>query len=72
MNERDVNNLQFLLCCDREVLNSWYNDASPDELEYALNLINTFYKKVLHDYEHPDAPVEDLTQAEQVLAKFML
>ena len=71
MNERDLNNLKFLLHCDPEVLRNWYKDASLDELEYANELITEFTKKVMEELEHKEE-VNDVTQARQVLARFML
>ena len=39
MNEYDLNNLGFLMNLSEEDFDLWMNDASDDDIDYALDLI---------------------------------
>jgi hypothetical protein len=39
MNQRDRENLNFLLTIDQETFDDWVSQADDDDLEYALDLI---------------------------------
>jgi hypothetical protein len=48
MNQRDRDNLNFLLQATSESLSAWYAQASEDDLEYADELLN-FYAQELDE-----------------------
>jgi len=72
MNDEDRNNLNFLLTVSPEVFEDWFDQADEDDVDYALEL---FAKRktelALKELEFSDV-IEDITQANQVLRKFML
>lgn len=39
MSERDENNLRFLLTAPPDVMDQWWAQASPDDIEYAGTLL---------------------------------
>lgn len=49
MNKHDKDNLKFLLTVDKKVLINWLNQASDDDIRYAMELIDT-YTKGLSDH----------------------
>ena len=58
MNTRDQGNLKFLLSVDRQGFIEWVNQASDDDIRYAVELIDE-YTKGLASYceEFRDAPL---------------
>ena len=70
MNPNDKNNLDFLLNSSSESISVWYNQASADDIQYAVELMN----RAALEFELLTDPVPqfDLTEANLVLAKFRL
>jgi len=72
MNQHDKDNLQFLLTASPDVLKDWYDSVDRDDHEYAIELIRTHTAEIIvHNMEQND-DVTDLSEARQVLARFML
>lgn len=71
MNEHDKSNFQFLLQTDQKSFLEWYGQATPDDIEYAMELFAKAKTEfILMELELID-DVEDLTQAQQVIHKVM-
>jgi len=74
MNDWDRDNLNFLLNADRETMEDWYHMATEDDFKYATELFRrartelAMQELALVD----DQAVEDLDQAQAVLARFRL
>ena len=74
MNNWDRDNLNFLLNADRETMEDWYHMATEDDFKYAAELFRrartelAMTELALVD----DEAVEDLDQAQAVLARFRL
>ena len=72
MNDNDRDNLNFLLTVSPEVFEDWFDQADKDDVDYALELLAMRKTELnLKELEFADN-VEDTTQANQVLRKFML
>jgi len=72
MNDHDRDNLNFLLTVSQEVFEDWFDQADQDDVDYALELLAKRKAELtLQELEFSDV-VEDITQANQVLRKFML
>lgn len=75
MNEWDLDNLMFFLGTDEEDFQAWFDQASNDDIDYALNLFlqrrRELINRGLKEHEHyPE--VKDFTDAKNVLKKFMI
>lgn len=71
MNEYDRANLEFLLSASKETLEDWYSKTSDDDIEYALELLQAAKTEVdMHILNKLDW-IEDVSEAEKVLKKFM-
>jgi hypothetical protein len=74
MNNWDRDNLNFLLNADRETMEDWYHMATEDDFKYAAELFRrarvelAMTELALVD----DEAVEDITEAQAVLARFRL
>lgn len=78
MNDRDLDNLQFLLTTTPDQLANWYDDivaqGDQDDIDYAVELIYTARNELelqlleIHDTEAE----EDCSQAADYLARFRL
>jgi hypothetical protein len=72
MNDNDRDNLNFLLNVSPKVFEDWFDQADQDDVDYALELLAKRKAELnLKELEFSDG-VEDTTQANQVLKKFML
>ena len=67
LSDYDLCNLEFLLTASLEVLMDWHLHIEADDLDYARELLAT-----VREYFTQDAAELDVTQANQVLKKFML
>jgi hypothetical protein len=74
MNDWDRDNLNFLMNASKETLEEWHFYADADDYKYALELLQAartelaMQELALVD----DQAVEDLDQAQAVLARFRL
>lgn len=71
MNDRDSQNMQFILSLTPEKLAEWWNTISDDDQDYALNLVKQ-YRQELELMAIYDNPNVDTTQAKNYLKKFQL
>lgn len=46
MNQRDQDNLEFLLNASPEVIEDWYNQMDDDDIEYAFELLDQFKQEL--------------------------
>ncbi len=72
MNDHDRNNLNFLLNITPEVFDDWMDQADSDDIDYALELLAMHKSELVVGLLELKDNVEDTTQANQVLKKFML
>ena len=79
MNDWDKDNLMFIMKSDYQTFKAWMEQATDDDINYALQLIAEFKKeqaimsmsaKAKVGAHYPE--VTDFTQAKQVLEKFRL
>jgi hypothetical protein len=70
MNNRDINNLQFLMRVSDEEFDQWCLRATPDDYEYALSLFKA--KNAIDMMHQLEKPVNDISDAKDVLKKYML
>jgi hypothetical protein len=74
MNNWDRDNLNFLMNASKETLEEWHFYADADDYKYALELLQAartelaMQELALVD----DQAVEDITEAQAVLARFRL
>ena len=68
MNEKDLNNLNFILESDETVFDQWLVAASDDDIEYALELIQRAKKDyMLKELELMDSLEFDVSDANDVI-----
>jgi len=72
MNDHDRSNLNFLLNITTEVFDDWMDQADTDDIDYALELLAMHKSELVVGLLELKDNVEDTTQANQVLKKFML
>jgi hypothetical protein len=78
MNDRDLNNLQFLLTTTPDQLANWYDDivarGDQDDIDYAVELICTARTELeLQLLEiHDEEAEQDYSQASDYLTRFRL
>jgi hypothetical protein len=72
MNSWDRNNLHFILDSDEATLNDFYSWATEDDLAYALSLVRQARAELLVQEAELLDEVEDVSQAQSVLAQFQL
>jgi hypothetical protein len=70
MNNRDINNLQFLMRVSDEEFEQWCLRATPDDYDYALSLFKA--KNAIDMMHQLEKPVNDISDAKDVLKKYML
>lgn len=68
MNDKDKNNLKFLMYSSEDVLDTWYARASDDDMKYALELLAR-YREELNEQEMEYIEYKD---AKSVLGKYTL
>lgn len=71
MNERDRENLEFLLNADEETLKDWYDKMDTDDHEYASELLALYgeelaIKKTLID----DTEIKEFGEAAGILSRY--
>lgn len=80
MNERDRQNLDFLMSASPDVLRDWYNSVSEDDVNYASELLRLASEELdrkaliaaAHDCLALNDETIDCSEAKAVIAKFML
>lgn len=75
MNERDRENLQFLLNADEETLNDWYEKMDIDDHEYASEIMEEYAEELRIRHSIIDAEIaaeKNVSDAAVYLKKFTL
>ena len=74
MNKHDKDNLMFIMSLDLARFNDWYDSLTPDDAEYAHELILAARAELAVQVAEvfDRAAEEDLTEANKVLKQFML
>ena len=70
MNNRDLNNLQFLMRVSDEEFEQWCLRATPDDYDYALSLFKA--KRAIDMMHQLETPVNDISDAKDILKKYTL
>jgi hypothetical protein len=70
MNNRDINNLQFLMNASNEEFEQWCLRATPDDYDYALSLFKA--KRAIDMMHQLEKPVNDISDAKDILKKYTL
>lgn len=76
MNDKDMNNILFILNRSQEELEVWWNGMDQADQEYAMYIIKAYREELYRMEEtYEDFPLldkEDLTLANDYLKKFQL
>lgn len=74
MNRHDQDNLNFIMSLDDEQFEAWASDATEDDIQYALEILQTArVERMLQEQDLLDLIADsDLAEARVVLEKFML
>lgn len=75
MNERDRENLQFLLNADEETLKDWYDKMDIDDHEYASEIMEEYAEELRLRHAIIDAEIaaeKNVSDATVYLKKFTL
>jgi hypothetical protein len=71
MNEHDKNNLKFILKCSNKDFDAWMEEASADDISYALQLIHTSKAELMvEQMELQDTAImyeDDIVEAKHIL-----
>lgn len=68
MNDKDLENLQFILESDGAEFDLWLEKASDDDIEYALGLIQQAKKDyMMKEFELMDSEEFNLSEANNVI-----
>lgn len=71
MNEHDKKNLDFLLKSEQEDFDKWMDEASHDDIEYALEIIRKSKSELMvEQMELQDAAImyeDDISEAKHIL-----
>jgi hypothetical protein len=76
MNDKDMNNIFFILNRTQEQLEEWWNGMDTEDQEYAMWIIKEYRKELdkmqtMYDGLIPEGK-EDLSMAKKYLKKFQL
>lgn len=72
MNDRDRDNLNFLLSADEHVLRDWYSKMDQDDISYALELLHTASLELVDQAVELSAELSDCAEAREYLSKFRI
>jgi hypothetical protein len=77
MNDKDMNNILFILNRSQEELEIWWRNMDPEDQEYAMWIIKAYREELVRmqeTYEDlcPMDQQEDLSIAKDYLKKFQL
>jgi hypothetical protein len=77
MNDKDMNNILFILNRSQEELEAWWHGMDPEDQEYAMWIIKSYREELVRmqeTYEDlcPMDQEEDLSSAKEYLKKFQL
>lgn len=74
MNDHDRDNLNFLLTASRATMREWHEQASQDDYDYAMELLQQAMTELaVQELEMLDQTADqDVSQARTLLTKFQL
>jgi len=72
MNDWDKNNLKFILSLDEEGFEDWYATLSDDDMDYAMELLQTARLEVNLQLASLHDDIEDVSVANKILKQFTL
>lgn len=72
MNEFDRDNLEFFLTVSTSEFDEWADQASMEDINYAIKLIQTARLELVNQEIDLLDQVEDISEAKQFLKKFTL
>jgi hypothetical protein len=77
MNDKDMNNILFILTSSQEKLEQWWHSIDDEDKEYALWIIKSYQEELVrmekaYDDFLPLDSEEDLSLAKEYLKKFQL
>jgi hypothetical protein len=77
MNDKDMNNILFILTSSQEKLEQWWQSIDDEDKEYALWIIKSYQKELIqmekaYDDFLPLDSEEDLSLVKEYLKKFQL
>jgi hypothetical protein len=70
MDENDRNNLNFLMSVSQKGLQEWYKQASEDDIQYALELMNWFQDELDEEALESKLLTSDFKESKQILERF--
>ena len=71
MNERDANNLKFLMNSTADQLADWIKQTDEDDISYAFELFNRASAELETEALNMMDDVQDLTEANEVIGYIM-
>ena len=71
MNERDANNLKFLMNSTSDQLADWIKQTDEDDISYAFELFNRASAELETEALNMMDDVQDLTEANEVIGYIM-
>jgi hypothetical protein len=77
MNDKDMNNILFILTSSQEKLEQWWHSIDDEDKEYAMWIIKSYQEELIrmekaYDDSLPLDSEEDLSLAKEYLKKFQL
>lgn len=66
MNQRDRDNLDFLLSASPEVIKDWYEQTDDDDIQYAFELLEMAKEELIEQ----QLAVSDLSDAKAIILKY--
>jgi hypothetical protein len=70
MNSKDRNNLKFLMSLDDEEFDNWMEEAKPDDIEYALEIIRSSRSElIVQEMELKELQDINLTEVKKLLER---
>ena len=71
MDMNDKNNLDFLLRVSEKGLKEWYKQATDDDIQYALELMNWFQDELDDEMIENQLKASDYKETSEILARIM-
>lgn len=71
LDEKDLDNLKFLLNIDNKTLYDWYEKVNEEDHLYAIELLTAFkQEKINYEIEQVLSLMKDFTEVKKILNKF--
>lgn len=72
MNKHDMDNVNFILSLNEREFDKWANSISQDDLDYAIEIIKARRLELAAEEASYFDEVENVSEANAILKKFML